>query len=219
MAETFLNTHTIRWSCSYGPAESHTPESWPCLSDGEVRACHYASQMCFWFVTAIVVFQGPAVLHPCCSCLLPWHCLINRWQNGHVLLGRWRKSWHWRNPWDSWREEYSLAHSASILRYLKFMLEKNSAGVFTRLFISWRRIRLYFQLDYVLPARLFQRSNWAFSARTGTDVSPNLHLDSWQSETQTSHDQFLFASCAVSCVCVCVCVIPRIYTEESLVCS
>lgn len=38
-AGTFLNTRTTRSSCSYGPAESHTPESWPCLLDEEVCVC------------------------------------------------------------------------------------------------------------------------------------------------------------------------------------
>lgn len=36
MVETFLNTRTTRSSCSYEPAESRTPDSWPCLSDVKV---------------------------------------------------------------------------------------------------------------------------------------------------------------------------------------
>lgn len=42
-----------------------------------------------------------------------------------------------------------------------------------------------------------------FTADFGTDAGPNLQLDSWQSETQMSHDQFLFM---YLCVFVCVCV-------------
>lgn len=41
--ETFLNTPMIRLWCSSGPAESHTPESWPCSSDGEVCPCVHVS--------------------------------------------------------------------------------------------------------------------------------------------------------------------------------
>lgn len=37
--ETFPNTHTTRLSCSYEPAESRTPESWPCWSDVKVCVC------------------------------------------------------------------------------------------------------------------------------------------------------------------------------------
>lgn len=36
MVETFLNTHMTRLSCSYEPAESHTPENWHCSSDVKV---------------------------------------------------------------------------------------------------------------------------------------------------------------------------------------
>ena len=43
MGETFPNTHMIRLSCSYEPAESHTPESWPCSSDGKVCVCNRQS--------------------------------------------------------------------------------------------------------------------------------------------------------------------------------
>lgn len=44
-AGTFLNIHMTRLSCSYGPAESLTPESWPCLSDGEVCASNWESKL------------------------------------------------------------------------------------------------------------------------------------------------------------------------------
>lgn len=39
MVETFLNTHMTRLSCSYEPAESRTPGSWPCSSDVKVCVC------------------------------------------------------------------------------------------------------------------------------------------------------------------------------------
>lgn len=38
-AETSLNTHTTRLSCSYAPAESRTPESWPYSSGVKVCVC------------------------------------------------------------------------------------------------------------------------------------------------------------------------------------
>lgn len=82
------------------------------------------------------------------------------------------------------------------------MQEQNSTGVFKSLFISWRRIRLYFQLDYVFA--VISAVKWSlFSADFGTDVSPNLHLDSWQSETQMSLDQFLLVYKLCSFVCAC----------------
>ncbi len=37
--ETFPSTHMTRLSCSYEPAESRTPESWPYLSDVKVCVC------------------------------------------------------------------------------------------------------------------------------------------------------------------------------------
>lgn len=36
MVETFLNTHMTRLSCLYEPAESRTPDNWPCSSDVKV---------------------------------------------------------------------------------------------------------------------------------------------------------------------------------------
>lgn len=57
------------------------------------------------------------------------------------------------------------------------MQEQNSTGVFKSLFIGWRRMRLYFQLDYVFA--VISVVKWSlFRADFGTDVSPNLHLDS-----------------------------------------
>lgn len=60
--ETFPNTHTTRLSCSYEPAESRTPESWPCWSD--VKVCVCVIQTCTLTVMFIWIFIT-ALNRPC----------------------------------------------------------------------------------------------------------------------------------------------------------
>lgn len=146
----------------------------------------------------VLVFQVLAESHPCCSCLLPSHSVTN--QSSHSHLAHQSGSWHWRNQWDSWREEYSPALSVSILRYLTLRQEQNSKeGYFEFNLLS---LFLYFKQDLVV---------------IGTDVVPNFHLNSNLKQSNgcamscngwTHIITHIINVCPFLCVwhCVCVCV-------------
>lgn len=53
-----------------------------------------------------------------------------------------------------------------------------------------------------------------FTADFGTDAGPNLQLDSWQSETQMSHDQFLFVYLCVFRAYVRACNYQNLYRRK-----
>lgn len=57
--------------------------------------------------------------YPRCSYLLPSHLPSNHRKTSHSHPVSRSRSPRWRNRWSSWREGYSPAHSASILRYFQ----------------------------------------------------------------------------------------------------
>lgn len=74
MVETFLNTHMTRLSCSYEPAESHTPENWPCSSDVKVSVhlrekSAEAACVCVWVCALSVMFLWILMTALYCPCI------------------------------------------------------------------------------------------------------------------------------------------------------
>lgn len=89
----------------------------------------------------VLVFQVLVGLHPCCSCLPPSRLLANHRETDPRHPASRSGSRHWRNPWDSWREEYSLALCVSTLRYWnaswRWAVKRNLKEKKICLYLSW----------------------------------------------------------------------------------
>lgn len=138
--ETFLSTRTTKWSCLYEPAGNRTPDSWPCLSN--VKVCSRQKvliQKCTFerFINinsnleTLFYIQVLAEWRPHCSYLPPSHSPSLHMTASRSPPASQSGSKRWRNRWDSWREAYSLARCAFILRYIESKWELKSVKSIT----------------------------------------------------------------------------------------